>query len=111
MGNIEIRHIAWNFETENSFNLAVKRQSSVNSTPSYILQCCPVRDFGGEQCHCEMSRDLEVTSESAPCLEEISSYITIRSLPASLLFKDQGAVRVTMNWPVLFGAAHHSKLL
>ena len=52
MGNIEIRHIAWNFETENSFKLAVKRQSSVNSTPSYILQCCPLRDFGGEQCHC-----------------------------------------------------------
>ena len=61
------------------------------------------------------SHDLEVTSESAPCLVEISSYITItitiRSLPASLLFKDQEAVRVTMNWPVLFGAAHHSKLL
>ena len=37
MGNIEIRHIAWNFETENSFNLAVKRQSSDNSTPSYII--------------------------------------------------------------------------
>ena len=59
------------------------------------------------------SHDLEVTSESSPCLEEISSYITITitSLPASLLFKDQEAVRVTMNWPVLFGAAHHSKLL
>ena len=52
MGNIEIRHIAWNFETENSFKLAVKRQSSVNSAPSYILQCCPLRDFGGKQCHC-----------------------------------------------------------
>ena len=67
--------------------------------------------FGGKQCHCEITRDLEVTKESEPCLEEISGYISIRSLPASLLFKDQGTLRITMNWPVLFGAAHHSKFL
>ena len=54
-------------------------RSTVHCHPltSLILQCCPLRDFGGKQFHCLMSCDLEVTNESARCWEKISSYITM----------------------------------
>ena len=51
----------------NSLNLAVtaivgqRSQVTVHCYPltSWILQCCPLRDFGGKQFYCWMSYDLE----------------------------------------------------
>ena len=42
---------------------------------SQILQCCPLRDFGRKQFHCQISCDLEVTNDSMHC-QEISRYKT-----------------------------------
>ena len=75
-----ICYIAGNFEARNSLNLAVTALISQRSLvtvhcytlTSSILQCCPLRYFGGKQFHCYMSCDLEVTNESAHCWQKNS---------------------------------------
>ena len=55
---------SWKLGAGNSLNLAVTKVVGQHSRPqtSQILQCCPLRDFGGNQFHCQMPCDLEVTN-------------------------------------------------
>ena len=78
-----ICYIAGNFEVGNLLNLTVVGQHSqvkvhCYPTPPDVIDAmlyCPLRDFGGKQFHCKMSRDLEVTKKSARCWPKISSFI------------------------------------
>ena len=79
-----------NFEAGNSLNLAataVIGQHSRGTLPSDVIDFCKhcrLRDFGGKQFYCKMSRDLKVTNETTRCSEEISSYITRKVIAYTL---------------------------